>query len=149
MTSLVLPSSVISIGLSAFKGCSGLTSLILPSSIASIGASAFYGCSGLVSVYVSWKSPLSVYASTFTSVNAEKCILYVPKGTYDDYKVSNWGVFENIVEYDATGINHVTTSGNAKENSRYGVNGQRLNVPIKGLNIVKYSDGSVKKVMVQ
>ena len=149
LTSLILPSSVTSIGSSAFYGCSGLTSLTLPSSVTSIGKSAFEGCSGLTSIYVSWESPLSIDASTFKDANTGKCILYVPKGTYDDYWLSNWGIFENIVEYDATGIDHITTSGEAKEISRYAADGQRLEVPAKGLNIVKYSDGSVKKVVVQ
>ena len=148
LTSLTLPSCVTSIGESAFRGCSSLASLTLPSSVTSIGKSAFEGCSGLTSIYVSWESPLSIDASTFKDANTEKCILYVPNGTYDDYWISNWGIFENIVEYDATGINHITTSGDAKEISRYAVDGQRLEVPAKGLNIVKYSDGSVKKVVV-
>lgn len=103
----------------------------------------------MTSVYVSWESPLSIETSTFANANTKSCILYVPKGTYDDYWLSDWGVFENIVEYDATGINHVTTSADAKEISRYSVNGQRLDTPTKDLNIVKYSDGSVKKVVVQ
>ena len=137
------------IGNYAFSGCSGLTSLTLPSSVTTIGRSAFYGCSGLTSIYVSWESPLSIAASTFKDANTKKCILYVPEGTYDDYWISNWGIFENIVEYDATGINHITTSGNVKEISRYAADGQRLEVPAKGLNIVKYSDGCVKKVVVQ
>ena len=147
--SLTLPSSVTEIGESAFEGCRSLTSLTLPSSVTSIGKSAFEGCSGLTSIYVSWESPLSIDASTFKDANTGKCILYVPKGTYNDYWLSNWGIFENIVEYDATGIDHITTSGEAKEISRYAADGQRLEVPAKGLNIVKYSDGSVKKVVVQ
>ena len=147
--SLTLPSSVTEIGESAFEGCIRLASLTLPSSVTSIGKSAFEGCSGLTSIYVSWESPLSIDASTFKDANTGKCILYVPKGTYDDYWLSNWGIFENIVEYDATGIDHITTSGEAKEISRYAADGQRLEVPAKGLNIVKYSDGSVKKVVVQ
>ena len=149
LTSLTLPSSITTIGYSAFRGCSGLTSLTLPSSVTSIGDSAFEGCSGLTSIYVSWESPLPINASIFEYANTKKCILYVPKGTYDDYWLSNWGIFENIVEYDATGIDHITTSGEAKEISRYAADGQRLEVPAKGLNIVKYSDGCVKKVVVQ
>ena len=149
LASLTLPSSVTEIGESAFRGCSSLASLTLPSSVTSIGKSAFEGCSGLTSIYVSWESPLSIDASTFKDANTGKCILYVPKGTYDDYWLSNWGIFENIVEYDATGIDHITTSGEAKEISRYAADGQRLEVPAKGLNIVKYSDGCVKKVVVQ
>ena len=149
LTSVAIPSSVTSIGDYAFSGCSGLTSVTLPSSVTSIGSSAFRGCSGLTSVYVSWKSPLSINASVFENANTKKCILYVPKGTYDDYWLSNWGVFDNIEECDVTGIDNVTTSSDVKEISRYSVNGQRLKVPTKGLNIVKYSDGSVKKVVVQ
>ena len=53
------------------------------------------------------------------------------------------------MEYDATGVDKVTTSSDAREVSRYSVNGQRLAVPTKGLNIVKYSDGSIKKLTVQ
>ena len=53
ITSVTLPSSVTSIGASAFCGCSGLTgTLIIPSSVTSIGLSAFYGCSGLTGVKV-------------------------------------------------------------------------------------------------
>ena len=149
LTKLEIPSGVDKIGSYSFYKGVNLTSLTLPSCVTSIGSSAFEGCSGLTSVYVSWKSPLSIFASTFKDANTEKCILYVPKGTYDDYWLSNWGIFANIVEYDATGINHIMTSGDAKEISRYAADGQRLEVPAKGLNIVKYSDGCVKKVVVQ
>ncbi len=85
----------------------------------------------------------------FDGCDAKKCTVYVPKGTYDDYWLSEFGYFENIVEFDPTGINNVITSNDAKELSRYSLNGQRLSAPTKGLNIVKYSDGSVKKVAVQ
>lgn len=71
-------------------------------------------------------------------------------GTYDDYRHSNFGdYFENIVEFEATGIDKTTTSTDVEEVARYSVNGQRLSAPTKGLNIVKYSDGSVKKVDVR
>ena len=149
LTKLEIPSGVDKIGSYSFYKGVNLTSLTLPSSVTSIDRSAFEGCSGLTSIYVSWESPLSIAASTFKDANTEKCILYVPKGTYDDYWLSNWGIFANIVEYDATGINHIMTSGDAKEISRYAADGQRLEVPAKGLNIVKYSDGCVKKVVVQ
>ena len=149
LTKLEIPSGVDKIGSYSFYKGVNLTSLTLPSSVTTIGYSAFEGCSGLTSIYVSWESPLPINASIFEYANTKKCILYVPKGTYDDYWLSNWGIFENIVEYDATGIDHITTSGEAKEISRYAADGQRLEVPAKGLNIVKYSDGCVKKVVVQ
>ena len=148
LTSLTIPSSVTSIGPSAFEGCSGLTSLTIPSCVTSIGGGAFYGCSGLTSIYVYTKKLPELGYNVFNGCDAKNCTVYVPKGTYDAYKSSEFGYFENIVEFDATGIDKVTTSTNAKEVSRYSANGQRLSAPAKGLNIVKYSDGSVKKVVV-
>ena len=149
LTSLVIPSSVTSIGESALRDCSGLTSLSIPSSVTSIGESAFSGCSGLTSIYVYLEKLPELGTYIFSGCDANNCKVYVPTGTYDDYLVSEFGYFENIVEFDATGIDKVTTSTDAKELSRYSVNGQRLSAPSKGLNIVKYSDGSVKKVAVQ
>ena len=52
LTSVIIPSSVISIGGYAFYGCTGLTSFIIPSSVTSIGAYAFYGCTGLTSIII-------------------------------------------------------------------------------------------------
>ena len=149
LTSLVIPSSVTSIGESALRDCSGLTSLSIPSSVTSIGESALKGCSGLTSIYVYPENLPELKSGIFSGCNAQNCTVYVPKGTYDDYKESEFGYFENIVEFDATDIDKATTSTDTKEVSRYSVNGQRLTVPAKGLNIVKYSDGSVKKVVVQ
>ena len=149
LTSLTIPTSVTSIGDYAFSGCSGLTSLTIPSSVTSIGNYAFEGCSGLTSIYVYPEKTPKLGTDIFSGCDAKKCKVYVPTGTYDDYWLSEFGYFENIEEFDATDIDNVTTASDAKEVSRYSVNGQRLSAPAKGLNIVKYSDGSVKKVAVQ
>ena len=148
LTSLNLPAGITSIDKYAFSGCSRLTSLTLPAGITSIGEFAFSYCSGLTSIYVYAEKVPRIGRYAFEGCASRKCTLYVPKGTYDNYRLSEFGYFENIVEFDATGIDKTTTSTDVEEVSRYSLNGQRLAVPVKGLNIVKYSDGSVKKVVV-
>lgn len=137
------------IGEYAFAYCSGLTSLTLPAGITSIGEFAFSYCSGLTSIYVYAEKVPRIGRYAFEGCASRKCTLYVPKGTYDNYRLSEFGYFENIVEFDATGIDKTTTSTDVEEVSRYSLNGQRLAVPVKGLNIVKYSDGTVRKVVVK
>ena len=150
LTSLTLPAGITTIGSKAFNGCSGLTSLNLPASITKIGDSAFKDCSGLTSIYVYAEEVPKINGNAFEGCDAKKCTLYVPMGTRDDYRHSGFGdYFENIVEFDATGIDKTTTSTDVEEVARYSVNGQRLSAPTKGLNIVKYSDGSVKKVAIR
>ena len=150
LTSLTLPAGITTIDCGAFRDCSGLTSLTLPAGITWIRDEAFKGCSGLTSIYVYAEKVTKIEGYVFEGIDAYKCILYVPMGTRDDYRLSDFGYyFENIVEFDATGIDKTTTSTDVEEVARYSVNGQRLSAPTKGLNIVKYSDGSVKKVAVR
>ena len=149
LTSLTLPAGITSIDKYAFSGCSRLTSLTLPAGITSIGEFAFSYCSGLTSIYVYAEKVPRIGRYAFEGCASRKCTLYVPKGTYGNYRLSEFGYFENIVEFDATGIDKTTTSTDVEEVSRYSLNGQRLAVPVKGLNIVKYSDGTARKVVVK
>ena len=143
------PNIGVNCGIEYYLNDKKITSVVIPSTITELGKYAFQNCRDLTSVYVSWPVPLSA-SSAFSGADISKCTLYVPQGTEQDYWLAPvWGDFGKIVEFDATGIDKVTTSNDAKELSRYSVNGQRLSAPAKGLNIVKYSDGSVKKVVVQ
>ena len=149
LTNFTIPSGVTKIGGAAFFCCYGLISLTLPSSVTAIGSRAFNDCSSLTSIYAYMEKLPETGSNLFLGCDAKNCTVYVPKGTGDAYFWSSFGYFENIVEFDATGIDKVAISTNAKEVSRYSANGQRLSAPAKGLNFVKYSDGSVKKVVVQ
>lgn len=51
-TSIVIPSSVTSIGGWAFYRCSGLTSVTIPDGVTSIGGGVFFNCYGLTSVTI-------------------------------------------------------------------------------------------------
>ena len=149
LTNFTIPSGVTSIGRGAFFCCYGLISLTIPSSVTAIGSRAFNYCSGLTSIYAYMEKLPETGSNLFLGCDEKNCTVYVPKGTGDDYFVSEFGFFSHIVEFDATGIDKTTTSTDVEEVSRYSLNGQRLVGPTKGLNIVKYSDGSVKKVAVE
>ena len=54
-----------------------------------------------------------------------------------------------IAPYGSTGIENVSNSAdNVKEVARYSIDGTQLNAPAKGINIVKMSDGTTRKVLV-
>lgn len=48
-----------------------------------------------------------------------------------------------------TGITDTQTSADVREIARFTIDGKRINQPQRGINIVKYSDGTVKKVVVK
>lgn len=175
LTNVILPSAFTAIGNVAFSGCSNLANVTLSSNITSIGTYAFQNCINLKnltiskdvtsikdiafnnsyddleleSVYVAWENPIEA-GSFFNRINISNCTLYVPQGTKEAYANADvWKDFGNIIEYDATGIDKVTNRSDVKEISRYSLNGQRVTSPTKGVNIVVYSDGSIKKVVVQ
>ena len=87
LTSVTIPTSVISIGISAFEGCSGLTSLTIPSSVTTIDNSAFYYCSGLTSVDIP-SSVISIgvgafgYCSKLPTVNIPSSVTSIQKATF-------------------------------------------------------------------
>lgn len=49
----------------------------------------------------------------------------------------------------ATGITGTQTSADVREIARFTIDGKRISQPQRGINIVKYSDGTVKKVIVK
>lgn len=130
-----------------FGYCSSLANLSIPSSVTSIEDGAFANCDNLSSIYVSWETPLLIPYSVFDNKTKTECLLYVPKGALVSYLLADvWGDFKkNIVEYDATKVGNSVVDKEIKEVARYTANGQRLDTPTKGLNIVRYSDGSVRK----
>ena len=72
--------------------------------------------------------------------------------TYSEDKTTLQNIIEKINTYlnsTPTGIDNINATSSAKAEAIYSVNGVRNAQLNKGLNIVKMSDGSVKKIMIK
>lgn len=147
---LTIPSKVREIGAEAFyKSLFDAVDIVLPASLTDI-YSAFEG-SGVRVIHCYMPEPLPLNSFSFGGGGGSlsNCKLYVPKGCANKYRNAEvWRDFD-IEEMEVTGIASVTNDSTITEVSRYDANGQQLSVPTKGLNIVRYSDGTVKKIMVE
>lgn len=131
------------------EGCQALTTISLPAGLRSIDKGFLSLCRNLKTIYAYMPDPNALTYGDEFSYESREWTLYVPKGTKNAYQNSMWCYCKEIIEMETSGIDSVILNPDAKEVSRYSVNGQRLAVPVKGLNIVKYSDGSARKVVVK
>ena len=123
LKSVEIPSSVTKIGDIAFDGCNSLSSIRIPSSVTSIGCQAFQNCKSLNLIYVYAKkvpstglnSPYRI--ASFGGCDSKNCFVYVPKGTYDAYKRSEFGYFEHIIEFDANSMHKTIATAEVKDTS--------------------------------
>ncbi len=146
LTSVTIPESVTSIDDFAFQSCTGLTSVTIPNSVTRIGYFAFSDCSGLKEIKCLVEEPPVVNENSFNSVNVSNVTLYVPKESYQQYKEHTiWGKFDIAI---MTGIELTQGSAEGKKDV-YDTNGRRLQSAQRGINIIRYSDGSTKKVLMK
>ena len=101
LTSVYIPNSVTQIGERAFSGCRSLTSANIPNSVTTIREGTFIFCENLKTIYDLNPKPQSVEENAFKYV-PEDAIIYVPKGSYNDYFLSSdWIHFSNFREMGA------------------------------------------------
>ena len=134
-----------------YEYCSGLTSVTIPNSVTSIGSQAFDGCTNLATVVSLIEEPFKISNDTFSQLIYDNGTLYVPQGTIDKYKATDgWKKFLWMEEGAPTGISHPHgDSDNATEMLRYALDGRNVANPQHGINIIKMSDGTTKKVFVK
>ena len=131
------------------EGCQALTTISLPAGLRSIDKGFLSLCRNLRTIYAYMPDPNALTYGDEFSYESREWTLYVPKGTKNAYQNSRWCYCKEIIEMETSGIDSVILNPDAKEVSRFSADGQRLAVPVKGLNIVKYSDGSARKVVVK
>ena len=151
LASVTIPNSVTSIGRFAFNGCEGLTSVSIGSGVTSIDAYAFSNCTALITLISMNTNPPSVEsASTFDSIDKQKCILYVPKGCIAVYQQAyGWKNFLNIRDDAPTGIQSVNNDIDTKISHIYNLNGKTQPVLQRGINIVRTTNGKTKKILIK
>ncbi len=156
LTEVKTPNSIKTIGSYAFSNCTRLTSLTLGSSCSSVDSNAFSGCTALEELYSKNPSTPSITGDTFDGVDKQTCVLYVPTGSLNVYWLHTyWTEFFNIKEMyfdpndDTDGIEGVNSIVEQDIVGYYGIDGRQLNAPQHGINILRYSDGTTKKVLVK
>ena len=132
----------------AFTGCTLLTTITLPSTLETICDAAFYRCNSLKSIYALNPQGIGIKGKPFEEYTQSQCTLYVPEGSMYNYQCwEEWYAFNHIVEFSPTGINGVHSAAERREVERYDTSGRRLTSHTKGLNIVRFNDGTTRKVM--
>lgn len=122
--SVSIGNKITTIGEESFKGCDNITQLNIGNGVTTISKGAFSFCNKLEKVTFGkglekieaeafgYTKPIDVYcyattppsivsSSNFNKIDKETAKLYVPKGTYSAYYLSDWGsIFTNIIEMD-------------------------------------------------
>lgn len=151
----------------AFYQC-GLTSIVIPSSVETIGNKAFYGITSIEDVYCYGDAAPIGADNTFGDAVYSKATLHVPQGKKEEYAaVSPWSLFANVEEIGQSGVSDlvddgvvsvdcvngsVIISGYDGHVEVYNVNGQRVydgfdnvvNGLAKGFYIIRLKDKTVK-----
>lgn len=150
LNEVIIPEGVRIIGDKSFYGCSSLEQITLASSITKMGSECFDGCERLkkiISYIVNPSYHYNYLSSNFTNYTYENVPIYIPVNSTPYYDASNWD-FKNIYEMESTDI-IINVSIADEPLKYYSINGQQLASPSKGINIIKMSDGTSKKIIVK
>ena len=106
----------------------------------------YNNCSELDTVYCNAQVTPNININAFAGVNVGNVLLIVPDNSLDDYKNhSVWGKFWVDSETDIVPIIH----DKSRSYVAYNLNGRKISTPEKGINIIRYSDGTNRKVLIK
>lgn len=110
-----------------FPPNSSLTEYVIPESVNRIASGAFRGCKNLKKL---------VFPSSW---NSDRIAITIATNAFDDSGIESFEVGT------ASSVSQKSASSAKLSAKHYNVVGQQLNDSAKGVNIVKYSDGTTKK----
>lgn len=168
---LILPPTIKRLGWSAFFECYRLTDCQLPDGLEEIGPWALAGAdhmkewhipasvrkiereafgvpnSSLHTLYMySQEPPAETHLLAFRDWAMQQSVLYVPKGSIENYQQAPWNTFGEIREFDPTSVNPLPYSYGNTEQRSFDLGGRPTSDSHHGLRIVQTPIG-VKKIM--
>ena len=97
LTSIIIPNSVTTIGISAFSYCRSVTFIAIGNSVTHIGDDAFFGCRSTTSITVHATTPPALGTLAFSSM-PDNTPVYIPCFSYNNYRTAfRWNKFTNFV----------------------------------------------------
>ena len=131
-----------------FNGCTGLKNVIIDNAQTELKLGSNSDCTAMTKLISHAMTPPVCDSQALDDISKWVCTLSVPKGTVSSYQqAAQWKEFFFIDE-GATGIQR-TVSNDSKSFRTYNINGYEQNGQQRGLNIIRMSDGTVKKVIVK
>lgn len=154
---LIMPEGVSRVYAQAIREMGNLETIDFPSTLTELNAGTFYGCRNLKTIIIRATEVPNYGGTDLSSSNFDNTILYVPEASLEAYKAnSNFGALasngrDNIKSLDdyIAGVETLDEDEGVTEVVRYDIAGRELSTPIKGVNIVRYSNGTIKKVIVK
>ena len=149
LKNVLLGDGITTIGDWAFSGCSSLDYFQFGKSVETIGVEAFSDCTAMTKLISSTDIPPVCGENALDDINKWDCTLLVPFGYVEAYQAApQWKEFF-FIDIDIDAIEEVNADENMAEVSRYDAQGCLISEPQKGINIIRYSDGTSKKVLVK
>ena len=155
LTTLTIPDAITEIERYAFRDCTNIKSIYIGTGLQILGHNAFQSCSELTDVYcLAVFSPKITgnykdYSLPFYNSHIEYATLHVPEASISDYQGNDvWKGFGTIVALtpEDTGISSTSTI-DREVVATYSLDGRSVKPKSHGMNIVKMSNGTTKKVL--
>ena len=141
----------------AYIACSEsekLTTVTIPANVTCVEDSAFYKCTSITDIYFYAEQVPETDKDVFADSNYKNATLHVPANAVEAYSnAEQWKDFGSIValtdnDTKLTGIQSINNEVITAERY-YSLDGKQTTTPQRGLNIIRMSDGTTKKVILK
>ena len=120
--------------------------------VAEISEEAFSNCKGLNNVYCCAEEVPTTDFKAFADANIATATLHVPAKAVANYETTYpWSDFGTIVAMSDEEVTAITSVQSTKTDIKdiYDLNGRQQSKTQRGVNIIRFNNGTTKKVMVK